>query len=51
MLIGRILRLGLDIGGVADVVKVVGRDGYIMRGVPKPSKMGISAKGILLLSI
>ena len=38
MLIGRILRIGLNIGGVADVVKVVGRNGYVMRGVLKPSK-------------
>ena len=38
MLIGGILRIGLDIGGVADVVKVVGRNGYVMRGVLKLSK-------------
>lgn len=41
----------MDIGGVADVVKVVGRDEYVMRGALKTIKMGISAKGILLLSI
>ena len=28
----------MDIGEVADVVKVVGRDGYVMRGVLKLSK-------------
>lgn len=50
MLIGRILRIGLNIGGVADVVKVIDRNGYVMRGVPNYQK-GISVKGILLLSI
>ena len=28
----------MNIGGVADVVKVVGRNGYVMRGVLKLSK-------------